>query len=462
MPIEATIKPGKAVIEAIELEPLGEQNKEPVSITSLVSEMDVYESVLSPFMSITLTITDTINMLSYLPILGFGERLRVAFSVPEDKETSKQYEAEFLIYKIASLTKVGRTSQIYLLHGISEEAFENAKHRVSKKFRCSEKSIKRILSKYLRTEKDFFPYVKSWKTDSKSSCVVPNLRPIRAISLIEQYLGQEAGGRNMMFFERHRLDGDGSEFVLTSLEDLIEFGQETKTDDLIEFHFNPGEQINEDTGEFDTEVNRFRVRTFEVVRLRDGLENYRNGVEGSSMLTYDLTKKTWSKEKFLPTKDDVDPEQRLNKYGRRPPVVRETGESAESRIESVMPTTTGLFEQNVQNSQHIKNILKAKSVRRQLANFIVRCSIPGNTEIRCGDTIRLSVIAPDAEQEEKDVAMHKILNGRYIIANVQNVLVEDQYETIVELWRRSTTKEFTDVPEESRPKWFRKAIGDSA
>jgi hypothetical protein len=158
-----------------------------MNITPQVVEVVVYQSIFSNTLRVTLLMNDYINLLNNYPMVG-EETIEITFTQKssEDQFELNTYKSSFVISAIRDITSTDSGRQlIYNVELVSEEAYRNAKVRVSKAyFDNVEEIMKDILKEYIKTKKEMVTYTETKKT---RKYVVPNIHPFNAIAWLAKY-----------------------------------------------------------------------------------------------------------------------------------------------------------------------------------------------------------------------------------------------------------------------------------
>ena len=114
----------------------GTSNSKRISIRSLVSELNIYESIDSKCLSGNIVVTDAQNIPNHLPLTGL-ERIEFKLFTPG---TSRAFDFTpetghpMYIYKISDRIGLNPRTQGYILHFCSREMLTNEQVRVNRSF----------------------------------------------------------------------------------------------------------------------------------------------------------------------------------------------------------------------------------------------------------------------------------------------------------------------------------------
>jgi len=128
-----------------------------IDIKPLCIEINVYEDMFSPGVSIDIVLEDAKGLIERFPIVG-DERIGLSFRTPS---LDDYIEVEFDIYKISPIAKTGERRREYALFGIAPEARINLLKEVNNAYKGSCKEIiDKVHETYFATG-DAFPVPKT-------------------------------------------------------------------------------------------------------------------------------------------------------------------------------------------------------------------------------------------------------------------------------------------------------------
>ena len=107
---------------------------EKINVISQVRELNIYQSIDSPFMSGNIMIADAQGVAEILPFLG-QERLLFLLQTPSHEGTVDFNEYHAIIYNVGARIHQTDRSQTVVLHWTSIDNYKNIRTRVSKSFK---------------------------------------------------------------------------------------------------------------------------------------------------------------------------------------------------------------------------------------------------------------------------------------------------------------------------------------
>ena len=179
----------------------------PVDIKSMVHELNIYENIRSTALTGSVVIGDAQNLIKKMPLQG-TEKIAFHLSIPGTEGSSQgtidateETGHPFHIYKLGNKKQISEGLLLYTLHFCSRELFRNTRVRVSQAYNGPlHESAAKIFTdqEYLDSRKKLFVE----PTRNSTKVVIPNLRPLDAISLLaSKSLSGNANGAGYLFYE---------------------------------------------------------------------------------------------------------------------------------------------------------------------------------------------------------------------------------------------------------------------
>lgn len=351
--------PGKYEISSLKIiKNLHSSRPTSYDIRTLMAGLNIYESLFDYTLSGNITLIDTNNLITNIPILGY-EHLQVSFKDSLSKELIIKF---FKIYKIENIKKASEKSKSYKINFASEEALINSNYRISKKYIGTKSSIiKDVLStitdKKVEIDTDFDQY----------NILFPRWKPFKCISFLSNFTKNSTGDADYLFWEN--LFG----FRYKSLKDL--YSKKVKHSLMT----NIG-TIRDNQTDIYNEASYQAINDMIIPNDINDLDNLLNGVYGATTYTYDYLTGTTSKNIFK--QEDEDSE-------------------------------NNLIYNHQDSTYKYELIANRNSLFRQLKNNTLYINTPGNQERTCGDTIQVSIMSP-----ESDNKLDAKLSGKYVISSI--------------------------------------------
>ena len=150
----------KLKIENLTIFPLN--GKRPISISNSTAEMDYFESILEPTITMSINLFSSYSLFNEIPIRG-GEKVEIELKVDSNrwiKDIPPTFSLEgdnaMYVYKVSDVTST-KARELLTIHLVSKEYFMNEQSKCLKKYQSNNISVhvKDILKNVLQTKKDY-------------------------------------------------------------------------------------------------------------------------------------------------------------------------------------------------------------------------------------------------------------------------------------------------------------------
>ena len=401
---------------------------EKINVISQVRELNIYQSIDSPFMSGNIMIADAQGVAEILPFLG-QERLLFLLQTPSHEGTVDFNEYNAIIYNVETRFHTSDRKQTLVLNWTSLEHYKNIRTKISAAFDGTISDIvEEILidDNYLSTNKP----INIDLTKNIRKYVIPNLNPFQTIELLrKEAVSAEEQAPHFLFYE------NPNGFHFRSLDSLIGSQGDLSVDHKRTYHFEPPQE-NEPPVETATTILHWEVE--------DNTNNFLStklGMFGSTLYYHDIFNKNIQKFEFDYTKDSFAIRNSTNQEDKKSGTVVSQGiidkkktitQFPDSKI-FVHPTASdNLYSYGTDNNA--EEWLQ-ESISRELEReyFTLKIETYGNTDIMAGDMINIVIPSnkPLSVSSGKD-AIDPILSGRYLVSSLHHkVTPTEQVHTMV-------------------------------
>ena len=409
---------GEAVIRQVEIT---SSNGKKVDITNQVAQINVYEDIFSPFISLSIVIRESQDFLTCLPLMG-EETLMLEVATPGYVKREQIIKGKFYIYKLSDREELNKKSTVYVVHAVSIESLYDLNTRNAKAYRGKPSDIaKELLGKEgLNTDKGVFieDTVNAVKYVSNFWTPVKNLN----------YLCSLARNKNespsYLFYEnRYGFNFLSLEalFISDTYQRFVKDDYSAKTSQMGKVQ----KDLNEDY---------MRILNFNVKTSYDSLKNIPNGTYASRMHTFDMVKKKYTITDYHALQN-FEKQKHLNK----------AASFSEYRPTSVL---SSLFNQFKHYSAHEgfndSSITPGLQERTSLINLLtsnnVEITILGRTDYTIGQKVHLTIpkSGPVGSKDSSD-DVDSDHTGHYIITAINHSITRERHEATLELSRESNT-----------------------
>jgi hypothetical protein len=386
----------------------------------LIAGIDVYESILSPYIKVELTIVDSANMLESMPIIG---QEKIVLTILEGNNAIRR---TFYVGGMTNYIKANNQAAMYVLKLVTPEQMLNSLLLVSQTFTGTiDGSIEKIVKDYLQSKikvKD--------KSVGNYSVVVPNWNPFQAID----WLARRAINNKKMPFAFYETWNDG--FMFESYESMF------KKKPYNRFVHKGGTTADSDA---DNQAASYNV-AFDY-DLRDFGNTYKNtlrGAFGSGMWVVDIATKSYKfvqydYEKDFKKKTHLDVREFIN------PDFKIAGRKITEydAIHHTLNKNSRAFDgKNVNNYNNEGEFTKLETdpFVYQLTLNKINMSVRGRVDLSAGKVIEFAVDRnkPSVYGSTKDE--NEYLTGKYLVMNVHHKMSSGKFVTIMDVVRDSLGK----------------------
>jgi len=384
-----------------------------------VINVQYYEDLFSPFITGSLILKDSIDLVNLFPFIG-EEFLELEISTPTLKENN--IKGKYYIYKMTSREMTGDKSVVYQLHFISVEAVVDLNKKLSKVFGDQiSKLIKPFLTdKTYGLETTKKVYVE--ETSNNTKYISNYWSPVENIQYLAAQAVNKNGSPSYIFFENR----DG--FYFMTLETL--YANATFASFVYDKYTRDdrpgGGSVRNTTEDFK------RILEISIPVAFDYMDRIRTGMLSSRQVSYDVVKKTYSAKNYNMFQK-FDKQKHLNKYAINSDraIFR-----ANSRIIN-FPKDYGNFNgfedvTNAKTNQERISLLKLSEANK------LNITVPGRCDYTVGLKIALDLkkIEP-LSKADKDTT-DKMFSGNYIIAAINHYIDREKHECYMEVIKESS------------------------
>lgn len=415
----------------------GKSEPKRISIRSLVSEVNIYESLTNKTLSGNIVITDAQNIANHLPLTGF-EQIEFKFFTPG---TSRAYDftaatgQPMHVYKISNRQGINPRVQMYVLHFTSKEMIQNEQNKVKRAF---EDTIDNMVLSIIRNELNSDKTLFLEETKGIRKYVMPRIRPMEAIEM----LGKDAESTKhynpgMIFYE------NALGFHFKSYESLLAV-TDTQVRPVVALYRPQPASIRDNKGNRDIIKEMQGVMSFSINSQYDTLKNLRNGVFNTKTVTHDSFNKTFTEndfdylvefEKSHHTEHDGSGSKVQGK-GILPLYNYNAGKTISDYPEGTtyFVSDTSKIHNNAEFPDYYDIIPKRLSQRLAFETMNISLNVPGFTGVSCGELIAFEMPAYEPSGRDNPYDNDPYLSGRYLIKSIRHKIniTEDYHNMSLE------------------------------
>lgn len=382
-----------------------------------ILNIHVYEDLFSPFISGIVIVKESLDLINLFPLVG-EELLNLEIATPS---LEKPLVGEFHIYKLSERELVSDKSVVYTLHFISKESIVDLNKKISKGFGGKVSEIATSILKEPNIGLETFKNILVEPSSNYTKYVSNFWSPIKNINYLCDSAVNRNGSPSFIFFENR----EGFNFI--SLETLY-------TPDVLQTFIN--DKYSRDTRSGVGSIKNIDEDFKRILEIRipvafDYMDRVRSGMNASSIISYDFTKKQYAVKSF-DMLANYDNQAHLNEF----PL---TSNNNIRRGDSLIINATKYYGNynGFGDVTNISSLQKRISLLKQAEAVKIEIVVPGRVDYTVGKKVKLDLprIEP-LSQADLDI-QDKIFSGTYLISAVNHYIDKDKHECHMELIKDS-------------------------
>jgi hypothetical protein len=364
-----------------------------LDITNLIGGVDVYESIWSPFLTLDITVLDSLGLSSKFPIIG-EEFIEMDLRGP-DGITGLPMR-QFYIYKLSDVTIHADRSKSYILKCISTEALVDMNLKLSKSFSGQPSDIVReiLIDKNIESKKPLI----TQESKNKIKYISNYWSPIQNIQfLCKKAVSKEKDSPSYIFFETKR----GFNFV--TLDSLI------SKSSVGEFSYTINPRLK------DIEQKAKIIDTLYVDESFDYITKLKSGSLGMRSIEVDSLYKNY-KYSYYDFVSGFSSFARLNEF----PI---NSENVTRRLNAKM-------QYRISSDEVEEGFTKRQTEISSITSMGLQIEVPGNFNLAAGDVIDLFVYADTISTgnvTDMKKMLDMVLSGRYLVTSIKHTIDREKH-----------------------------------
>lgn len=405
-----------------------------INISSIFTEINIFDSLLMPVMSGNIMIRDSLNLSGQLFFDG-SESILISIKKDERSDVG-MFKKAFRIYKQSGRVNDGPSTVKYLLHFVSDELMYSDQQRINQSYESSYSDVvKRILLDYLKVPQNNLGGIYENSLGIKK-IVIPNLRPLEAIQWCAKRAVDLNSSANFMFFQNVTGYNFATLSTLLSQNEILDIKYQTKNLEGVN-------SISEMQG----------ARYLEVLSLNDAVDKTRSGVNAGKFIGFDpitrsiLTKNLSYGDHYtnmrhgnqtanfttIQNRDGMENSEAFN--SRKAVSIFGYAKQFSEYIKKKDPTSISK-EENIENWY-----FQRKAIIKNLMSKKLKIVMPGNFQLSSG--FNVNVDAPQIGAFLKSSNDNdKSISGKYIIVASRQIISLEKHETVIEVASGSSSLDF--------------------
>ncbi len=396
------------------------------TITNQVIGIQVFQDLFQPFMSGTIIIKESQDLLNLFPLIG-EEFVRIEMSTPS-LDPEHKFKGEFYITKMVERFRVNEREISYVLHFISKEAVINLNKKISKVYSGTiSDTVKKIIEDQDGLESKKTPYVEETKNGTKH---ISNFwTPVENIKYLSQQALNNNNSPSYLFFETPF----GLNFI--TLDTLMQMPvyQEFKWDNYTSDIGSGGGSYREPAEDYKRILEFYTPETFNY------MDRVASGMYTSRMIHYDIVTKKYSDINYS-AYNKVDKQTHLNKY----PLVTNTVPAKPNSFIINEHKYYGNFN-GFGDVTNTKTLQERISLLEQSNAFRMEILVFGRLDYTVGQMVDIRVFKTAQLQPEEDPEeyLDKIYSGKYLISAITHNVDREKHECAIELIKESFIRQIS-------------------
>ena len=392
-------------------------------ITNQVIGIQIFEDIFSPFITGTLIIKDSLDLLNTFPLTG-EEYLSLRISTPTLERGS--IEGEFYVFKMNNREVVGDRAVIYELHFITQEAVVDMNKRISKKFEGTPSEIAKLVLEDKDVGLQVTRPVNIEEASNKIKYISNFWGPVRNMTYLCDHAQNVKKSPSYLFFENRA----GFNFVtLDSLYNNPDFIESFTYDKYVrDTKASGGDARN--IGEDYKRISRLAVPT-----VFDYMERIDGGMLGSKQYSFDVTSKNVDIKEYDMFKEwDSGYHTNPNKLVSDQSIFRYNAKII-NRYRHWGNFNDG---KDSSNSEYLQ---KRMSMMKMIDASKIEITVPGKTQYTVGQKVLIELDKMEPAKKEDSDTLDTMLSGAYIVGAVNHFIDRERHECVMELFKDSLMKD---------------------
>ena len=418
-----------------------------INIIDQLRELNIYQSIDSPYMSGNIVLADSAGVAELLPLLG-QERLLFSITTPGHEGSVNFNDYHAIIYNVEKRFQTTDREQTLIVNWTTLEHYKNLRTKISKSFKGNISTmVEEILSSdnFLGSKKPLHIH----PTKNIRKFVIPNLSPFQTINLLkEEAISATEISPHYLFFENPA----GIHF--RSLDSLIGKHRTLNTPHKTTYRAQPPNDPKA------VEAALGTILHWEVDDNSNNFLNVKLGMLSSTLYYHDIFNKNIQKfdydyNKTFSKRNSLNQEHKDS--GTLIPQAKVDDkiitEYSNSKV-FVHPTASKNLHANGTTDNNAEEWLQ-ESISRELQRdyFTLKIETYGDTNIMCGDVI--NVLIPSNKPLSKSdtaKAFDPVLSGRYLVTSLKHMVTPSEFmHSMVMTVMKDSVKSATSVKETNYP-----------
>lgn len=390
------------------------------SLVGLYTEVQIFEDIFSPFITGTITITESFDLINKLPLIG-EEFLILDLTTPGFE---KRIKGRFYVFKCSEKVAIRDKLSGYTLSFISIDAVNDLNIRLNNAWSgfCSDIAFRLIAKDKagVQTEKP----INIEDTINGIKFVCNNWSPVKAINYVAEKSVNKDGISSYLFFENR----DGFNFV--SLHTLYQGNT------IQDFIFDNYERTETNVGDTirDIEQDYKRITSMSMPDGFDFIDRLSKGMFTSNLTSYDMVTKRF-KRQYFSYQEEFNKIPHLNKF---PLNSTEIVSAPDSLVYNKIKHTA--MHNGFDDVSNSDKFLFRLSALANTQGFKLRVETLGRTDYTVGKVISLKTFRLESVNDKSNDLVDPTYTGKYLISAVKHNIGGNTHTCTLELIKDSLSE----------------------
>ena len=390
------------------------------SLVGLYTEVQIFEDIFSPFITGTITITESFDLINKLPLIG-EEFLILDLTTPGFE---KRIKGRFYVFKCSEKVAIRDKLSGYTLSFISIDAVNDLNIRLNNAWSgfCSDIAFRLIAKDKagVQTEKP----INIEDTINGIKFVCNNWSPVKAINYVAEKSVNKDGISSYLFFENR----DGFNFV--SLHTLYQGNT------IQDFIFDNYERTETNVGDTirDIEQDYKRIVSMSMPDGFDFIDRLSKGMFTSNLTSYDMVTKRF-KRQYFSYQEEFNKIPHLNKF---PLNSTEIVSAPDSLVYNKIKHTA--MHNGFDDVSNSDKFLFRLSALANTQGFKLRVETLGRTDYTVGKVISLKTFRLESVNDKSNDLVDPTYTGKYLISAVKHNIGGNTHTCTLELIKDSLSQ----------------------
>jgi len=391
---------------------LYDNNENQWDIRSIITSIEIYESLYTSSIEVTLSVADGISLLEQALITG-NEKISIKVQqtqVKDDSETRRKFELDVYIAEVINFSRAVPGLQTYQFVCFSEHMYINSVSRLNRSFENTLGSLVKIIcERDLRIEPNYIN--ESSKGIIKG--IYPRLRPLSAIN----WLMRNAVEDNTPFYF-YETAFNGVNF--DSYKNIVQ------QDVYREYNHKPEFSLKPLTPKSYEEIAS-RIRKFSSTLNLSKLASLSEGAYSATLHEIDIATKSYTKRDL---RYDKDIKYKLNEHKPFNDNVQFKDLKFNDSIDSIhyyINQNSKAFSQKNYHSPASPTIMSRQSYLENIDLLSHSLTIAGDFELTPGKVIALLIPKSTDTESLKLDPRDRILSGKHVVTSIEHRFSNSEY-----------------------------------